>query len=74
MKGIIIVGFEENSETYIDTQFPINICEFLGVTPNLLKDLVEHHLNKKMEPNYVEMKLDDEISVASFYSGFSFRH
>ncbi|GAH76496.1 unnamed protein product, partial [marine sediment metagenome] len=34
----------------------------------------EHHLNKKMEPNYVEMKLNDEISVASFYSGFSFRH
>ncbi len=74
MKGIIIVGFEENSETHIDTQFPINICEFLGVTPNLLKDLIEHHLNKKMEPNYIEMKLDDEISVASFYSGFSFRH
>ena len=74
LKGIIIVGFEENSETHIDTQFPINICEFLGVTPNLLKDLVEHHLNKKMEPNYIEMKLDDEINVASFYSGFSFRH
>ena len=74
MKGTIIVGFEENSETHIDTQFPINICEFLGVTPNLLKDLVEHHLNKKMEPNYIEMKIDDEISVASFYSGFSFRH
>ena len=74
MKGIIIVGFEENSEMYIDTQFPSNICEFLGVTPNLLKDLVEHHLNKKMEPNYIEMKLSDEISVASFYSGFSFRH
>lgn len=74
LKGIIIVGFEENSETYIDTQFPINICEFLGVNPNLLKDLVEQHLNKKMEPNYVEMKLNGEISVASFYSGFSFRH
>lgn len=74
LKGIIIVGFEENSETYIDTQFPSNICEFLGVTPNLLKDLIEHHLNKKMEPNYIEMKLNDEISVASFYSGFSFRH
>ena len=74
MKGIIILGFEENSEMYIDTQFPSNICEFLGVTPNLLIDLVEHHLNKKMEPNYIEMKLNDEISVASFYSGFSFRH
>ncbi|MBY8988505.1 MAG: hypothetical protein KGD61_08620, partial [Candidatus Lokiarchaeota archaeon] len=58
----------------IDTQFPSNICEFLGVTPETLKGLVELHMNKKMEPNYIELKLKDEVSVASFYSGFSFRH
>ncbi len=74
MKGIIILGFEKYSKTRIDTQFPSNICEFLGVTPETLKGLVEHHMNKKMEPNYIELTLEDEVSVASFYSGFSFRH
>jgi hypothetical protein len=74
VKGIIILGFEENSEPRIDTQFPSNICEFLGVTPETLKSLVELHLNKKMEPNYIELTLEDNVSVVSFYSGFSFRH
>ena len=74
MKGIIIIGFEKYSKTRIDTQFPSNICEFLGVTPETLKSVVEHHMNKKMEPNYVELTLEDDINVASFYSGFSFRH
>jgi peptidoglycan hydrolase CwlO-like protein len=74
VKGIIILGFEKYSKTRIDTQFPSNICEFLGVTTETLKGLVEHHMTKKMEPNYVELTLKDEVSVASFYSGFSFRH
>ncbi len=74
MKGIIILGFEKYSKTRIDTQFPSNICEFLGVTTETLKGLVELHMKKKMEPNYIELTLEDEVSVASFYSGFSFRH
>ncbi|NHJ21286.1 MAG: hypothetical protein EAX91_10100 [Candidatus Lokiarchaeota archaeon] len=74
MKGIIILGFEADSETSIDTQFPSNICEFLGVTIESLKDLVEQHMKKKMEPNYVELTFGTEVRVASFYSGFSFRH
>ena len=74
MKGIIILGFGKYSKTRIDTQFPSNICEFLGVTTETLKGLVELHMNKKMEPNYVELTLEEEVSVASFYSGFSFRH
>jgi peptidoglycan hydrolase CwlO-like protein len=74
VKGIIILGFEKYSKMRIDTQFPSNICEFLGVTTETLKGLVEHHMNKKMEPNYIELTLQDEVNVASFYSGFSFRH
>ena len=74
MKGIIILGFGKYSKTHIDTQFPSNICEFLGVTTETLKGLVELHMNKKMEPNYIELTLEDEVSLASFYSGFSFRH
>ncbi|MHA1191160.1 MAG: hypothetical protein ACTSP9_02540 [Promethearchaeota archaeon] len=74
MKGTIIIGFNEDSKAYIDKQFPSNVAEFLNISPPILKELSEHHLKKKMEPNYLEVKLEDDINVASFYSGFSFRH
>ena len=74
MKGILILAFDDKSVPTIDTQFPSNICEFLGVTPEILKGLVELHMAKKMEPNYIQVALEDEVNVASFYSGFSFRH
>ncbi|MFW9930959.1 MAG: hypothetical protein ACFFD1_16340, partial [Candidatus Thorarchaeota archaeon] len=74
MKGIIILEFDENDNFSISTQFPVNICEFLKVDINVIKPLSEQHLAKKMEPNYLEMKLTDSITVSSFYTGFSFRH
>jgi hypothetical protein len=74
LKGIIILEFDENDNFSISTQFPINICEFLKVDSKNLKPLSEQHLAKKMEPNYLEMKLTDSITVSSFYTGFSFRH
>ena len=74
LKGIIVLGFNEKSELHIETQFPSNICEFLGITSEFLKRLVSAHMDKKMEPHFVEVLLDNDVSVASFYSGFSFRH
>ena len=74
MKGIIIIGFNEDSKAYIDKQFPSNVAEFLNISPQILKELSDHHFKKKMEPNYLEVMLEDDINVASFYSGFSFRH
>jgi len=74
LKGIIVLGFNEKSEVHIETQFPSNICEFLGITSEILKRLVNAHMDKKMEPHFAEVLLDNDVSVASFYSGFSFRH
>ena len=74
LKGIIVLGFNEKSELHIETQFPSNICEFLGITSEFLKRLVSAHMDKKMEPHFVEVLLDNDVNVASFYSGFSFRH
>ena len=74
LKGIIILGFSENSKAYIDTQFPSNICEFLKVTPQVLLNLTEEHMKRKMEPNFLNMIITEDVSVASFYTGFSFRH
>ncbi len=74
LKGIIVLGFNEKSEVHIETQFPSNICEFLGITSEVLKRLVSAHMDKKMEPHFAEVLLDNDVIVASFYSGFSFRH
>jgi len=74
LKGIIIIGYNEESKVFIDKQFPSNIAEFLKISPQILKELSDHHFKKKMEPNYLEVKLEGDINVASFYSGFSFRH
>ncbi len=69
-----MLGFNEKSEVHIETQFPSNICEFLGITSEVLKRLVSAHMDKKMEPHFAEVLLDNDVIVASFYSGFSFRH
>jgi len=74
LKGIIIIGFKKGFEPYIDTQFPSNICEFLGVNPKDLRRLSDEHMKRKMEPNFLDMEIKENISVASFYSGFTFRH
>ena len=74
MKGIIIIAFNENLEASIDKQFPSNLMEFLKISPETLNDLSDYHKKRKMEPNFIQIKLKDEFNVASFYSGFSFRH
>ncbi|MFW9948484.1 MAG: coiled-coil domain-containing protein, partial [Candidatus Odinarchaeota archaeon] len=70
----MVLGFNDDAKVFIDTQFPSNLSEFLGITPQKLKSLVENHMQRKMEPNYAELVLENEISIASFYTGFSFRH
>ncbi|MBY9009614.1 MAG: hypothetical protein KGD74_07110 [Candidatus Lokiarchaeota archaeon] len=74
MKGIIVLGFNEKSEIHIETQYPSNICEFLGITPEVLKALAMVHMDKKMEPHFAEILLNNDVYLNSFYSGFSFRH
>ena len=74
MKGIIVLGFNEKSEIHIETQYPSNICEFLGITPDVLKALAMVHMDKKMEPHFAEILLNNDVYLNSFYSGFSFRH
>jgi len=74
LKGIIVLGFSDKSEMGIETQFPSNICEFLGISSEFLKTLTKVHMDKKMEPHFIELFIKNDINVASFYSGFSFRH
>jgi uncharacterized coiled-coil DUF342 family protein len=74
LKGIVILTFDEKSKIAIDTQFPSNITEFLKLNSTSFEKIGETHMQKKMEPHFIELVLGDGLNIGSFYSGFSFRH
>jgi len=73
MKGIMILGFNKSPGAYIDTKYPDNIDERLNVKTSDLMNIYALHRMRRMEPNYLQMKIKN-VSVASFYTGFSFKH
>jgi exonuclease SbcC len=63
----MIIGFNENSEAFIDTQYPDDLFESLNIN---IADLTMLHSTNKKEPNFFQMEIAD-FSVASFFTGFS---
>jgi len=74
LKGIIILNLDKNSELHIDSEHPQNICEELGVTESMLKTVFEEHKKIRAGPNYLEMQIKRDLSVASFFTGHSSKH
>ncbi len=72
LKGIMILGFNENYEAYIKTQYPKNIAESLNVKPSDLMNVYTLHRMKKNEPNFFQMEIK-EFTIASFFTGFSYK-
>ncbi len=73
MRGIIILHLNEKSEPTIDVQYPETICEDLQISTSGLLSMIEQHKNVKTGPNYLEMQIKRNISVASFFTGHSQR-
>ena len=73
MKGIVILNLNEASEPKIDVQYPENICDELAISTSGLMSLFEQHKIVKTGPNYIEMQIKRNVSVASFFTGFSNR-
>jgi len=69
----MILGFNKSPGAYIDTKYPDNIDERLNVKTSDLMNIYALHRMRRMEPNYLQMKIKN-VSVASFYTGFSFKH
>ena len=68
---MIILKVEDFEDPSIDVQFPSNICEFLSVESENLVPLTLKHSENKEVPNYVEMILEEDIRVGSFFTGSS---
>lgn len=73
MRGIVILNLSEGSEPTIDIQYPENICDELQISTSGLLSLFEQHKTVKTGPNYLEMQIKRNISVASFFTGHSNR-
>ncbi|MFX1375147.1 MAG: hypothetical protein ACFFA0_04990 [Promethearchaeota archaeon] len=73
MRGIIVLKLSKDSEPAIDVQYPENICEELEISTSGLLSLYEQHETVKTGPNYLEMQIKRNVSVASFFTGHSNR-
>jgi uncharacterized coiled-coil DUF342 family protein len=73
LKGIVILNLSEGSEPTIDIQYPDDICEELQISTSGLLSLFEQHKTVKTGPNYLEMQIKRNVSVASFFTGHSNR-
>ena len=73
MRGIVILKLNEGSEPTIDIQYPDDICEILQISTSGLMSLFEQHKTVKTGPNYLEMQIKRNVSVASFFTGHSNR-
>jgi len=67
------MGFNKSPGAYVDVQLPEDIVDQLNVTTADMMNIYALHRMRNMEPNYIQMKIKG-VSVASFYSGFSFKH
>ncbi len=74
MKGIVILNLDKKSELVKDVEYPQNICEDLGVTDSMLSTVFEEHKRVRTGPNYLEMQIKRDLSVASFFTGHSSKH
>ncbi|MHA1933085.1 MAG: hypothetical protein ACW96X_11115 [Promethearchaeota archaeon] len=73
MRGIVILTLSKNSEPAIDVQYPEGITEELQISTSGLLSLFEQHKTVKTGPNYIEMQVKRNVSVASFFTGHSER-
>ena len=73
MRGIIILHLNKKSGPAIIVQYPEAICEDLQISTSGLLSLIEQHKIVKTGPNYLEMQIKRNVSVASFFTGHSQR-
>ena len=65
----MILNLSKSSEPVVDVQYPENICDELQISTSGLLSLFEQHKNVKTGPNYLEMQIKRNVSVASFFTG-----
>ncbi|MFX1340038.1 MAG: hypothetical protein ACFFDK_15615, partial [Promethearchaeota archaeon] len=73
MRGIMVLGFNENFEAFIEAQVPDDLSKNLNLKASDLMNIYTLHRMDKNEPNFFQMEIR-EFTVASFFTGFSLKH
>jgi myosin heavy subunit len=68
----MILRFNENFEAFIDAEYPNDISKSLNIKASDLMNIYTLHRMKEEQPNFFQMEIKD-FSVASFFTGFSFK-
>ena len=72
MKGIFIIGFNEDYEAFIDAQYPKNIVKKIRFKSSDIMDLYTLHKMERVEPNFIKTTINNQ-NIASFYTGSNFK-
>ena len=70
----MILNLNKKSEPVVDAQYPQTICDDLGVTDSMLETVFDEQKSVRTGPNYLEMQIKRDLSVASFFTGHSSKH
>ncbi|NVM36865.1 MAG: hypothetical protein HWN81_14810 [Candidatus Lokiarchaeota archaeon] len=70
----MILNLDKKSGLSIDIEYPQNVSEELGVTESMLATVFDEHKSVRTGPNYLEMQIKRDLSVASFFTGHSSKH
>ncbi|MFX1393030.1 MAG: hypothetical protein ACFFAH_05580 [Promethearchaeota archaeon] len=70
MKGIMILGFNENYEAFIDAQYPDDLYKNLNLNASDLTNMYTLHLSDNKNPNFFQMEIKN-LNIASLFTGFS---
>ncbi len=70
----MILNLDKKSELSIDIEYPQNVSEELGVSESMLATVFDEHKRIRTGPNYLEMQIKRDLSVASFFTGHSSKH
>ena len=71
MKGIMIIGFSEEYEAFIDAQYPKNLAKKIKFKDTDIMDLYTLHKMERVEPNFIKTTIKNQM-IASFYTGSNF--
>lgn len=66
----MVLGFNENFEAYIASQYPENISKTFDIKASDLMNIYTLHRMDKKEPNFYQMEIK-HFTIASFFTGSS---
>lgn len=73
IKALLIIAFTKSPGAFISAETPEGFYDGLGWTQDMLMAIYGVHRMRRMDPNFMTTLIKKQ-NIASFYSGFNFKH